>query len=87
MPSKTIAWNFSAIVASRGYARIIGASIGRSTGKEASSGSGINGIAKTYIDLHRNSSSSQLDLKLDAYAIVFVLFFVDAGVDKLLPTY
>jgi hypothetical protein len=38
-------------------------------------GIGINGIAKTYIDLQRNSSSSQLGLKLDAYAIVFVLFF------------
>ena len=37
-------------------------------------GFGIDGIAKTYIDPHRNSGSSQLGLKSDAYAIVFVFF-------------
>ncbi len=57
--------------------------MGRRTGKEASSGSGINGVAKSDVDLHWNPCSGQLGEELDAHAVVLVILFDSCAFDRL----
>ena len=50
--------------------------------KRGKLGFGINGIAKTDINLHRNSRSRQLGLKFEAYSVVFVFFLDPSPLDR-----